>query len=138
MAYIMLVGTDAALLEGLSQSLAALGHRPMVASTVAEARERAATNTPLVMIVDRTVASAEGAALLALPLAPGGARLVYRTAATAPAPLLPALGRSVLADLMLPLERQRLSALVKSVSDRATTTGRTAEGRGQGQRVSEA
>ena len=135
MAYIMLVGTDAALLEGLSQSLAALGHRPMVASTIGEARERAATNTPLVMIVDRLVASAEGQALLAMPLAPGGARLVYRTAATAPAALLPALGRTVLADLMLPLERQRLSALVKSVSERAKATGRTVEGRGHEHRA---
>jgi hypothetical protein len=41
------------------------------------------------------------------------------------APLLPALQRSVLADLTLPLERHRLSALVTSLGDRAQATGRS-------------
>ena len=40
------------------------------------------------------------------------------------APLLPALQRTVLADLTLPLERHRLGALVQSIAARAKTTGK--------------
>ena len=124
MTYVMLVGSDVALLEGLAQSLAGLGHRPSVAISLAEANEAAAANPPLVLVVDRTMASSSGAEMLAIPIANGGARLLYRAAATAPAPLLPALQRTVLADLTLPLERHRLAALVQSISSRAKTTGK--------------
>jgi hypothetical protein len=51
--------------------------------------------------------------------------LLYRAAAAPLAPLLPALQRSVLADLTLPLERHRLAALVQSLGERARVTGRT-------------
>jgi DNA-binding NtrC family response regulator len=121
---VLLVGSDVALLEGLAQSLAGLGHRPTVARTLAEAREAASTRAPLVLVVDRSLASSTGADLLTVPVAAGGARVLYRAAATAPAPLLPALQRSVLADLTLPLERLRLAALVQSIVDRAKATGR--------------
>ncbi|MBC7673327.1 MAG: hypothetical protein H7247_12985 [Polaromonas sp.] len=124
MTHVMLVGGDVALLEGLAQSLAGVGHRPVVAATLQDAREVAADSPPLVLIVERSLASSAGAELLRVPIAAGGARLLYRTASTAPAPLLPALQRAVLADLTLPLERQRLAALVQSVGDRAKTTGR--------------
>lgn len=124
MTYVMLVGTDVALLEGLAQSLAGLGHRPAVTASLADARELATSLPPLVLVVDRALATVAGAELLAIPIASGGARLLYRAAATPPAPLLQALQRAVLADLTLPLERQRLAALVKSVGDRAKATGR--------------
>jgi DNA-binding NtrC family response regulator len=124
MTYVMLVGSDVALLEGLAQSLAGLGHRPAVAITLAEAKEAAAVNAPLVLVVDRTLASSCGAEMLAIPIANGGARVLYRAAATPPAPLLPALQRTVLADLTLPLERHRLAALVQSIAARAKTTGK--------------
>jgi len=124
MTYVMLVGSDVALLEGLAQSLAGLGHRPAVTTSLAEARELAAPLPPLVLVVDRSLASSAGAELLAVPIAAGGARLLYRAAAMPPAPLLPALQRAVLADLTLPLERHRLAALVKSVAERAKTTGK--------------
>jgi DNA-binding NtrC family response regulator len=124
MTYVMLVGTDAALLEGLAQSLAGLGHRPVVAASLTDARELASANPPLVFVVDRAIASSAGAELLAVPIAAGGARILYRVASEAPAPLLPALQRAVLADLTLPLERHRLSALCQSVGDRAKTTGK--------------
>ena len=124
MTYVMLVGTDLALLEGLAQTLAGLGHRPAVTTSLTEARELAAPMPPLVIVVDRTLASSAGAELLSIPIAAGGARLLYRGAATPPAPLLPALQRAVLADLTLPLERHRLAALVQSVGTRAKTTGK--------------
>jgi DNA-binding NtrC family response regulator len=125
MTYVMLVGTDMALLEGLAQSLAGLGHRPAVTTSLADARELAASLPPLVLVIDRTLASSAGAELLAVPIAAGGARLLYRSATMPPAPLLPAMQRAVLADLTLPLERHRLAALVQSISDRAKTTGKT-------------
>jgi DNA-binding NtrC family response regulator len=124
MTYVMLVGSDLALLEGLSQSLAQQGHRLCVAATIEEAREMCSARAPLILVIERDLASTAGAELLALPVAAGGARILYRAASVSPAPLLPALQRAVLADLTLPLERQRLAALCQSVSDRAKATGR--------------
>ena len=125
MTHVLLVGDDVALLEGLAQSLAAQGHNPSVASSLSEARELAMIQPPLVLVVNRSLASSAGAELLAIPLAAGGARLLYRGATVPLAPLLPALQRSVLADLTLPLERHRLAALVQSLGERARATGRT-------------
>ena len=42
MTHVLLVGREVALLEGLAQSLAALGHEPAVATSLAEARDLAA------------------------------------------------------------------------------------------------
>ena len=125
MTQVLLVGREVALLEGLAQSLAALGHEPAVAMTLAEARDLAVLEPPLVLVVSRSLASTAEADLLAVPLAAGGARLLYRSAAVPLAPLLPALQRSVLADLTLPLERHRLAALVQSLGERARVTGRS-------------
>ncbi len=94
MTNVMLVGTDLALLEGLAQSLARLGHRPAVTTSFAEAADLAAIHPPLVLVADRSMASSAGAEM------------------------------AVLADLTLPLERHRLAALVQSIADRARTTGR--------------
>ncbi|MFI5256158.1 MAG: hypothetical protein ACHQRK_02785 [Gemmatimonadales bacterium] len=127
MTYVLLVGggADAALLEGIAQSLATLGHAPRVVHDLTEARQLASTDAPLILVVDRSLASSAGAELLGIPLAAGGARLLYRTASAPLAPLLPALQRAVLADLTLPLERHRLAALVQSVGERARLSGRT-------------
>ena len=125
MTHVLLVGSEVALLEGLAQSLAALGHDPVVATSLAEAHDLATLDAPLVLVVSRSLASSAGAELLGVPLAAGGARLLYRAASVPLAPLLPALQRSVLADLTLPLERHRLAALVQSLGDRARVTGRT-------------
>ena len=64
MTYVMLVGEDVALLEGLAQSLASLGHAPRVARSLSEARELASGEAPLVLVVDRGLASRSGAELL--------------------------------------------------------------------------
>ncbi|MDQ2668578.1 MAG: hypothetical protein M3Z05_21670 [Gemmatimonadota bacterium] len=113
-----------ALLEGLSQSLAAQGLRLSVSLTLADARDACAAKAPLIIVADRHLASSAGIELLALPIVGGGARILYRGASVPTAPLFPALQRAVLADLTLPLERQRLVALCQSVCDRARTTGR--------------
>lgn len=126
MTQVTLVGTDIALLEGLAQSLSALGHQTTVAKSLVEARELAVSSPPLVLVADHVMASDAGAELLSVPLTNGGARLLYRTGSAPLAPLIPALQRAVLADLTLPLERHRLAALVHSISERARMTGRSA------------
>lgn len=124
MTQVTLVGSDLALLEGLAQSLSALGHQTTVARSLGEAREMAVTSPPLVLVADRAMATDAGAELLSVPLTDGGARLLFRTSSGTMAPLLPALQRAVLADLTLPLERHRLAALVQSIGERARMTGR--------------
>jgi len=124
MPLILLVGTELPLLEGLSQSLGALGFTPMVAQSLHEARELAGQQTPLVGVVSRRLAAESSAEMLSIPLAPGGALVLYGAASSTLVSLSPALQRSVLADLTLPLERNRLLALVQHVADRVRATGR--------------
>jgi DNA-binding NtrC family response regulator len=121
---VLLVGSDAALLEGLTQSLAALGYQPSVAATMREARELSLRDAPLVVVVDSALASRAPSETLSLRLAAGGALIFYHCAEQRSAALSPALQRSVLTDLALPLERQRLIALVRHVSARAQAAGR--------------
>lgn len=125
MTQILLVGTDLPLLEGLAQSLAAAGHSPVVATSMAEAREGAGRSRPLIAVVSRAIAADAPAELLAIPLAPGGALVLYRSIGSLVASLPANAQRNVLADLTLPLERNRLLALVQHVEERARATGRT-------------
>ena len=124
---ILLVGTELPLLEGLSQSFGALGFTPVVAHSVTEARELAAQQPPLVGIVNRRLAAEASAEMLSIPLSPGGALVLYGATPGSNAALSPAVQRSILADLALPLERNRLLALVQHVSDRAHAAGRASD-----------
>lgn len=124
MTQILLVGTELPLLEGLAQSFAALGFAPHVAPSLAEARELATTHEPLIAIVSRVLAASATADTLSIPLAPGGALILYRAVGGTIVTLSPTLQRAVLADLTLPLERNRLVAIVQHVCERARTTGR--------------
>ena len=124
---VLLIGGDIALLEGLAQAFAAQGYAPRVVATLHEARE-AATDTsipPLLAVVERGLATGTGADVLAIPLLAGGAFMLYRVRAEDDLPVPPAVQRAVLADLTLPLERNRLLALAQHVSDRAIATGRS-------------
>jgi hypothetical protein len=127
MTRILLVGAEQALLEGLAQTFGALGLSPWVAASLGEAREIAVHNLPLVAVVSRTLAAEASADTLGIPLAPGGTFVLYRSANHDPVSLPPALQRAVLADLSLPLERNRLVALVQRVQDRAIATGRSSQ-----------
>lgn len=120
MASILLIGTEAALLEGVAQALATAGHVSRLASSLADGRELAAAEPPLVALISRELASA---AAVRVPLSPGGALLLYHTTAEPLGTLPPALIRVVLADLALPLERHRLILLVQRVEERAATRG---------------
>jgi DNA-binding NtrC family response regulator len=122
---VLLVGGDDALLEGLAQSFAALGYATRVAATLHDARETAAADPPLLAVVERAVASEAAGEALAIPLAAGGALVLYHVTADDRSAIGPALQRSVMAELALPLERNRLMALAQHVSERVRATGRT-------------
>jgi len=124
MTQILLVGTELPLLEGLAQSFAALGLTPIVAQSIHEAREIAAQNPPLIAVISRGLAAPSSTDTLSIPLAPGGALVLFRVVGSPLVSLSPTVQRVVLADLTLPLERNRLIALVQHVEDRAKTTGR--------------
>jgi DNA-binding NtrC family response regulator len=126
MATILLAGEDPALLEGLVQSLVALGHNPSVALSLAEAREAAVRgDAPLMFVVDRGIVDGSGTEVLGVPLAPGGTLVLYRMPGSPPGARPVPLQRAVLADQTLPQERNRLVALVQHVEERARATGRT-------------
>ena len=125
---ILLVGSDAALLEGLSQSLAALGYMPRVALGVREAHDVASTDAPLIVLASSRLATDAGSDILRIPLAPGGALVLYHATSPDADLLLPTMQRAVLANLTLPLERHRLVAIVQHVLARSRTTGRQREG----------
>jgi ActR/RegA family two-component response regulator len=124
MTQILLVGGELPLLEGLAQSFAALGFAPVVAQTLHEARELATHEAPLVAVISRRLAAESSADALSIPLAPGGALVLFREVSSSLVTLSPTIQRSVLADLTLPLERNRLFALVQHVGERARARGR--------------
>jgi hypothetical protein len=78
--------------------------------------------------VSRALAAEASSEMLGIPLAPGGALVLYHSVGSQPSALPPALLRAVLADLTLPLERNRLVALVAHVQERAVRTGRGVRG----------
>ena len=121
---ILLVGTSAAALEGIAQTLSAVGLVARVAESLADAREMAIVNRPLIVVVERSLASASTAETLGIPLAAGGAVVLFRAGNAVREPLSPTVQRVVLADLTLPLERNRLVALIHHVDERARAAGR--------------
>jgi hypothetical protein len=122
MSTIILTGSNEALLEGLSQSLTALGHRAVLTRDVAEAIDSASAQPPLIAIVAQSALRTDARALR-IPVLPGGAILLYRGPGDPPTSFAGSY-RSVLAELILPLERNRLFALVQHVEERVRVTGR--------------
>lgn len=122
MASLLLVGSDPAALEGIAQSLG--GHRIRVAHSLAEAIDVAAAEPPLVAVIERTLVTARGA-MRRFPLGRGGTIVLYRSPEDAQPSLPQSLLRCTIADLTLPLERQRLVALVNQVEERARRGGHT-------------
>ena len=123
MALVLLVGSDAALLEGTAQTLGSAGHRVRLASSVEEARSVAAADPPMLLVRERALVSA--ARTVGVPTAPGGATVLFRAPNSVDGPLPAGLYRGVLAEITLPLERQRLTALASNVVARAHQVGRS-------------
>jgi len=123
---VLLIGSDHALLEGLAQTLAAAGVRVGLADTLHDAVLMASAEPPLLLLLDRAsaLASPRDVGLSGIALAPGGSVVLYHGNDDTPSALPPSLQRLTLADLTLPLERQRLVALVQTVTARARSRGR--------------
>ena len=126
MAVILLAGGDEPMLEGLAQTLEAAGHRTVLAATAAETLALLREEAPLVAILDRMLVQGD-VELRSLRLRPGGACIVYRGPGLPREPLPPTVQRLTLAEVALPLERQRGLALVESVAARAPAAGRDSD-----------
>jgi len=126
-AKVILVGADVALLEGLAQTLLGFGHEVSFAATVGEVAGTYLADRPAIAVVSAESLFDAGFGAT-LPLAAGGALIVYGTSHE-DRPVLPTkLQRATLAYLVLPLERHRLIALVQSFDSRSRTTGRSLPG----------
>jgi hypothetical protein len=123
-AKVILVGADVALLEGLGQTLIGFGNEVSFATTVSEAASANPDQTPALAVVS-TDAIREAGIAATLPVTPGGALIVYGSSHDDRPYLPPRLQRATLAQLVLPLERHRLVALVKSFDNRSRSTGRS-------------
>jgi len=123
MALLLIVGTDSALIEGVSQTLTGAGHEVMFSRSLADAIESVGDLRPLVLLVERSAID-EIRSTLRVPQAEGGAILVFHPEDTVSPSLPHRLQRATLAELELPLERQRLLALIRYVEKRAHTVGR--------------
>ena len=124
MAKVILIGADAALLEGLAQTLVGFGHEVLLAATVGDVGGALSGDLPSIAVVS-CEALERGGPGATLPLTPGGAIIVYGQS-PGERPFLPQkLQRATLAHLVLPLERKRLLALVDSFESRSRTTGRS-------------
>src|SRR5437868_10491192 len=106
-AKVILVGSDVALLEGLAQTLLGFGHEVLFAATVGEIAGAVKGEQPAIAVISSAALEDEDLGL-SLPIAPGGAIIVYGKSHTDRLFLPPKIQRSTLAHLVLPLERQRL------------------------------
>jgi DNA-binding NtrC family response regulator len=125
---ILVLGTDDALLEGLAQALSASGQAVTVAKSVEEVEEVTVRVSPLLLVADRArLTGSDGARVARIVVASGSALVAYRShIGGGSAFALPAeVARIALADLELPLERNRLVALALYAAARAREVGRT-------------
>ncbi|MFN2636422.1 MAG: hypothetical protein ABR585_05320 [Gemmatimonadaceae bacterium] len=116
MARVILVGADAALLEGLAQTLVGSGHEVSFAPTVAEIPVEEESPGLAVVAADVLADLGPGASI---SLPQSCALIVYGTSHDDRPFLSAKLQRATLAHLVLPLERHRLLALVHSYDNRS-------------------
>ena len=126
---ILLAGGNTALLEGLAQALANTGQRVAVAHSLDEAEELQAQQPSILTVVERGWVSETDPArsFVRATLGGGGALVTYREAGDTSRALVASVARHVLADLVLPLERNRMVALAEHLSTRARVIGRSPE-----------
>jgi hypothetical protein len=126
---ILLAGVNTALLEGLAQALSSTGQRVVVADSLEEAEDLQARQPAILTVTERNLVSDSdpARAFLRDTLAGGGAIVTYREAGDTSRALPALLARHVLADLVLPLERNRLVALAEHLATRAKAVGRASD-----------
>jgi len=135
-AKILLVGSDSALLEGLSQTLTGSGHEVCIAGSLDDAADSCRDGAPNLAVVSNDALTDPRAGAL-LPLSTTGALVVYTTEPTERPTLPTRLQRATLGHVVLPLERQRLIALIQHFEVRSLTTGRGRDGEAEDRAVSE-
>jgi DNA-binding NtrC family response regulator len=118
----LVIGSDDSVLEGIAQALGAAGHRSHVVRSISEAVVALTEIRPVVALVERGCAS--DPEFLRLRLPPGTAGVLYRHDDQDRPALPAAVQRLILADLVLPWERQRLVTMVQRLSERAVASGR--------------
>ena len=124
MCKVILIGADIALLEGLAQTLVGCGHEVTFAATMSEAAAIMAGDDAAIVVASTDAVEDAGPGAT-LPLTANSALIVYGKSHGEHLFLPPKLQRATLAHLVLPLERQRLLALVQSFDTRSRTTGRS-------------
>jgi len=122
-ATILIVGSETALLEGVTQTLVGAGQTVMMARDIPEALEMLNGARPLVALV-HSEDLIEGGLGIQSMLAEGGALMAFRSDDDDEHGLPFRVKRATLAELHLPLERHRLLALVGLVESRARAAGR--------------
>lgn len=126
---LLVIGTDDALLEGLAQALATTGQRVITCRSLDEGAQIADAEPPLMLIVDGTLLREDIDNTFArITVAAGGALVTFRRTGEAMStntPLPRSLSRLRMADLELPLERNRLLALAEHLGHRARLAGRS-------------
>ncbi|HSJ65292.1 MAG TPA: hypothetical protein VK922_15480 [Gemmatimonadaceae bacterium] len=120
---VVIVGGDAALQEGVLQAVRSAGLRAEAFRDAASARDAATDAPPLALVVHVNEARSSGATSQ-IPMRPGGAVILFRDREDDRASVEQGFGRTVVAELSLPLERARLTALVSRIVERARVTGR--------------
>jgi hypothetical protein len=116
---VILVGGDAALLEGLAQSLLSFDHEVVFAGTIPEIPIEDDGRSLLVVSTDVLEESGAGTTI---PISAGSSMIVYGTSHSDRPFLSPRLQRATLAYLVLPLERHRLVALAHSFDSRSRSS----------------
>ena len=123
MALLLIVGTDTPLIEGISQTLTLVNHHLLFARSLGDALDAVGDLRPIVVLVERSAID-EIRMTLRVPLAEGGAFIVFHREDTIASPMPHRVQRATLAELELPLEGPRLLALVRYVENRAQIVGR--------------
>ena len=118
----LVIGSDDSVLEGIAQALGAAGHRSHVVRSFAEAAAALTEFRPVVTLIERGCVS--DPEFLRLRLPSGSAVVLYRHDAQSTPALPAAVQRLILADLVLPWERQRLVTMVQRLTERAVASGR--------------
>jgi hypothetical protein len=119
---VLIVGGDPAVQEGVLQSVRAAGLNAEGCPDVRCAREAVSESRPVALVLHADLGSA-GEELRDLSPIPGGAVVLFRDADQGDASAGQPFGRSVIAELTLPLERARLIALLNHIVARARVTG---------------
>ena len=120
---VLIVGGECTVQEGVLQAVRAAALRAEWCATADSAREAALESPPTALVVHVDIAR-DGDAARQIPLKSGGAVILFRDGDQTGASAGQVFGRTVVAELRLPLERARLVALLSRIVERARITGR--------------